>query len=199
MLHGERWGDVERAIDRIEQRFGRGGRDAGLADRARSHRTERDSQAFRCSDRPPYNRMTAALVRRLGRRPEEPACPSATHEQRILEEIETRLAEEDPVSSNRSGGPTSTRISRAGSASRRSAFVVGLLLMLLLFVVSAVDRRDRLRGDGGLGGADLPLPRAARPRSDARDAGRGPVVVHRRDRPDRRAVPPSRRPDDPRG
>ncbi len=36
MLHGERWGDVERAIDRIEVRFGRGAaRPASLLDRDR--------------------------------------------------------------------------------------------------------------------------------------------------------------------
>jgi DNA polymerase-4 len=36
MLHGERWGDVERAIDRIEQRFGRGAaRPASLIERDR--------------------------------------------------------------------------------------------------------------------------------------------------------------------
>ena len=36
MLHGERWGDVERAIDRIEQRYGRGAaRPASLIERDR--------------------------------------------------------------------------------------------------------------------------------------------------------------------
>ncbi len=36
LLHGERWGDVERAIDRIERRFGRGAaRPASLIDRDR--------------------------------------------------------------------------------------------------------------------------------------------------------------------
>jgi DNA polymerase-4 len=36
MLHGERWGDVERAIDRIERRFGRGAaRPASLIERDR--------------------------------------------------------------------------------------------------------------------------------------------------------------------
>ena len=36
MLHGERWGDVERALDRIEQRFGRGAaRPASLIERDR--------------------------------------------------------------------------------------------------------------------------------------------------------------------
>jgi len=36
MLRGERWGDVERALDRIEQRFGRGAaRPASLIDRGR--------------------------------------------------------------------------------------------------------------------------------------------------------------------
>jgi DNA polymerase IV len=36
MLHGERWGDVERAVDRIERRFGRGAAmPASLLDRSR--------------------------------------------------------------------------------------------------------------------------------------------------------------------
>ena len=36
MLHPERWGDVERAIDRIEHRFGRGAAmPASLLDRGR--------------------------------------------------------------------------------------------------------------------------------------------------------------------
>jgi hypothetical protein len=36
MLHPERWGDVERAIDRIERRFGRGAAmPASLLDRGR--------------------------------------------------------------------------------------------------------------------------------------------------------------------
>jgi hypothetical protein len=36
MLHGERWGDVERVLDRIELRFGRGAaRPASLIDRDR--------------------------------------------------------------------------------------------------------------------------------------------------------------------
>ena len=38
LLHGERWGDVERTIDRIEQRFGRGAaQPASLLDRDRRH------------------------------------------------------------------------------------------------------------------------------------------------------------------
>jgi hypothetical protein len=36
MLRGERWGDVERAVDRIERRFGRGAATAAsLLDRDR--------------------------------------------------------------------------------------------------------------------------------------------------------------------
>ena len=39
LLHGERWGDVERTMDRIEQRFGQGAaKPASLLDRARDHR-----------------------------------------------------------------------------------------------------------------------------------------------------------------
>ncbi|HEX7247008.1 MAG TPA: DNA polymerase IV [Actinomycetota bacterium] len=39
MLHGERWGDVERAVDRIEHRFGRGAAmPASLLDRSRPQR-----------------------------------------------------------------------------------------------------------------------------------------------------------------
>jgi hypothetical protein len=38
LLRGERWGDVERAVDRIEARFGRGAAGpASLLDRDRRH------------------------------------------------------------------------------------------------------------------------------------------------------------------
>jgi DNA polymerase-4 len=54
LLHEERWGDVERTLDRIERRFGRGAAtQAALLDRDRSD--ERDP-GFRRSRKPPYNR-----------------------------------------------------------------------------------------------------------------------------------------------
>ena len=68
--------------------------------------------------------------------------PLSDHEQRILDEIERRLAEDDPRSSSRSG-----RTDLYTHLARRIrfaalAFVVGALL-LLLFVVSVVDRGAR--------------------------------------------------------
>jgi len=54
LLHGERWGDVERALDRIERRFGRGSAtQAALLDR---HRSEPRAPGFRASREAPYNR-----------------------------------------------------------------------------------------------------------------------------------------------
>jgi DNA polymerase-4 len=51
-LHGDRWGDVERVLDRIEGRFGRGAaKPASLLDRDRGHA----SPGFRRDTRPPYN------------------------------------------------------------------------------------------------------------------------------------------------
>jgi hypothetical protein len=39
LLRGERWGDVERAVDRIERRFGQGSAmPAALLDRHQNHR-----------------------------------------------------------------------------------------------------------------------------------------------------------------
>jgi DNA polymerase IV len=53
LLHGERWGEVERTLDRIEQRFGRGAAtQATLLDR---DRTGSRGPGFRRSERPPYN------------------------------------------------------------------------------------------------------------------------------------------------
>ncbi len=47
MLRGERWGDVERAVDRIERRFGRGAAmPASLLDRSR-HEPDRDRTEVR--------------------------------------------------------------------------------------------------------------------------------------------------------
>ena len=46
LLHGERWGDVERAMDRIERRFGRGtAMPAALLDRRRDRRAEHATDA----------------------------------------------------------------------------------------------------------------------------------------------------------
>jgi DNA polymerase-4 len=54
LLRGERWGEVERTVDRIERRFGAGAATpASLLDRG--HREERDA-GFRRSGGPPYNR-----------------------------------------------------------------------------------------------------------------------------------------------
>jgi DNA polymerase-4 len=53
LLRGERWGDVERAMDRIERRFGRGAAtQASLLDRDRRRR----GSGFRPSEGAPYNR-----------------------------------------------------------------------------------------------------------------------------------------------
>jgi DNA polymerase-4 len=52
LLHGDRWGDVERTLDRIERRFGRGAaRPAALMDRERG----RAGPGFRRTSDPPYN------------------------------------------------------------------------------------------------------------------------------------------------
>lgn len=54
LLHGERWGDVERTLDRIQRRFGVGAAtQATLLDLG--HRGDRDP-GFRRSGTPPYNR-----------------------------------------------------------------------------------------------------------------------------------------------
>ncbi len=54
LLRGERWGDIERTVDRIERRFGAGAASpASLLERGR--REERDA-GFRRSGGPPYNR-----------------------------------------------------------------------------------------------------------------------------------------------
>jgi DNA polymerase IV len=54
LLHGERWGDVERALDRIDRRFGRGSAtQAALLDR---HRGEPRAPGFRALREAPYNR-----------------------------------------------------------------------------------------------------------------------------------------------
>ena len=53
LLHGERWGDVERTMDQIERRFGKGAAThAALLDRDRSRAR---APGFRRSERPPYN------------------------------------------------------------------------------------------------------------------------------------------------
>jgi len=52
LLHGDRWGEVERTLDRIERRFGKGAaRPAALMDRERG----RTSPGFRRTSDPPYN------------------------------------------------------------------------------------------------------------------------------------------------
>jgi DNA polymerase-4 len=52
LLHGDRWGDVERTLDRIERRYGKGAaRPAALMDRERG----RTSPGFRRTSDPPYN------------------------------------------------------------------------------------------------------------------------------------------------
>jgi nucleotidyltransferase/DNA polymerase involved in DNA repair len=52
LLHGDRWGEVERTLDRIERRFGRGAaRPAALMDRERG----RAGPGFRRTSDPPYN------------------------------------------------------------------------------------------------------------------------------------------------
>jgi DNA polymerase-4 len=52
LLRGDRWGEVERTLDRIERRFGKGAaRPAALMDRERG----RTSPGFRRTSDPPYN------------------------------------------------------------------------------------------------------------------------------------------------
>jgi hypothetical protein len=53
LLRSDDWGDVERVVDRIERRFGRGATThASLLDRSKA----RVGPGFRRSDGPPYNR-----------------------------------------------------------------------------------------------------------------------------------------------
>jgi len=53
LLRGERWGEVERTMDRIDRRFGRGAAtQAVLLDRDPAHES---GQGFRRSGTPPYN------------------------------------------------------------------------------------------------------------------------------------------------
>ncbi len=53
LLHGERWGDVERTIDRIERRFGRG---AATQATLLGGASREPSGGFRSTTDPPYNR-----------------------------------------------------------------------------------------------------------------------------------------------
>ncbi len=65
MFHAERWGEVERALDRIERRFGKGAAtQATLLDR---DRTPSSHLGGRLSRQPPYNRHEVGT-----RRPEVP-------------------------------------------------------------------------------------------------------------------------------
>ncbi len=96
--------------------------------------------------------------------------PLNDHEQRILEEIERRLAEDDPKLVEQVG-----RTDLYTHLARRIrlaafAFVMGFVL-LLLFVVSPWIAAVGFVVDDRVGVADLPLPRSARTRPDPRDAG----------------------------
>ena len=90
LLHGERWGDVERALDRIEERFGRGAATPGLAARSRPH--DPTIPGVQISG------ASARLVQSEATSPHGPEArmPLNDHEQKILDEIERRLAEDDP-------------------------------------------------------------------------------------------------------
>ena len=97
LLRGERWGDVERTIDRIERAIRKGAatQPATLLGPRRERRCSRP-QPKRCiadrrsplRERPSYNRLDE---RSHPERPEEHSMPLNDHEQRILDEIERRL------------------------------------------------------------------------------------------------------------
>ena len=96
--------------------------------------------------------------------------PLSEHEQRILEEIERRLAEDDPKLVEQVGRTDLyTHLARRIRLSA-VAFLVGFVL-LLLFVFSRWIAAVGFLDDDRLGAADLPLPRTARSRSDPGDAG----------------------------
>ena len=125
--------------------------------------------------------------------------PLSDHEQRILDEIEKRLAEDDPNFVEQVGRTDLYSHHTRGIRLSAVAFLLGCVLLLLIRVLD-LDRARRVRHHGVVGADDLPVPRAARPRPDPRDAGGRRVLHHRSDRSDRRAVPSdlttSRRPDD---
>ena len=101
--------------------------------------------------------------------------PLSEHEQRILDEIERRLAEDDPKLVEQVG-----RTDLYTHLARRIrlaaiAFVLGVAL-LLLFVVTPWFAAAGFVTDDRVGDVDLPLPRPARSRSDPGDADRRRVV-----------------------
>ena len=133
---------------------------------------------------PPYNREDTSPPETDG------PMPLSDHEQRILEEIERRLAEDDPKLVEQVGRTDLyTHLARRIRLAAL-AFIVGCVL-LLLFVVSPWIAAVGLRADGAVGADDLPLPRAARARSDPRDAAGRPLLDDRAHRPDRGALPPA--------
>ena len=120
--------------------------------------------------------------------------PLSEHEQRILEEIERRLAEDDPKLVEQVG-----RTDLYTHLARRIrlaavAFVLGCAL-LLLFVVSPWIAAVGFVTMIGSALLDLPLPRTARARPDPRDADRR-RVDHRPHRTARGSVPPPAPTDD---
>ena len=95
--------------------------------------------------------------------------PLSEHEQRILEEIEKRLAEEDPRLVEQVGRTDLyTHLARRIRIAAL-VFFVGLLL-LLLFVVSPWAAAIGFVDHGPVLAADLPIPGTARARPDPRDA-----------------------------
>ena len=99
LLRGERWGDVERTLDRIEHRFGKGAAtQATLLDRRRERvqPPEPKPQRSQNPSRQPQVLPIIAMKVVSPRRPEG-SMPLSDHEQRILDEIERRLAEDDPA------------------------------------------------------------------------------------------------------
>ena len=111
--------------------------------------------------------------------------PLSDHEQQILDEIERRLAEDDPklveqVARTDLYTHLTRRIRLAGLA-----FIAGALAAAAVRRI-ALDRGGGVRRDGRVGADDRALPRPARARPDPRDAGRWATLDQRDHGPDRR-------------
>ena len=114
--------------------------------------------------------------------------PLSDHEQRILEEIERRLAEEDPKLDEHVGRTDLyTHLARRIRLAT-AGFVVGLRAALALRP-EPMDRGGGVRAHGVVGAGDLSIPGSAGSRSDPRDAAGRPHVVHRHARAVGRALP----------
>ena len=169
---GERWGEVERTLDRIEERFGRGAATQAVL-------LDRDRSSPAVAGLPTILKTSATLGPQGRPHDRRLRMPLNDHEQRILDEIERRLAEDDPSFVEQVGRTDLyTHLARRIRVSAFT-FVVGLLL-LFFFAASvwfAVIGFGLMLASAV---ADLPLPRAARvatssARCRTRAACRSPV------------------------